>query len=282
MKKNSFPEWLKKRLPAEDEKRLVKDIIGELQINTVCQSAECPNQGECFANGTATFLILGNSCTRNCKFCAIHSSAPEKVDSKEPEKIAKAVRKLNLQHVIITSVTRDDLEYGGVDQFIKTINEIKKVSAGITVEILTPDFKGNFKSIKKLAQAEFEVFNHNIETVPGLYDIIRPEADYYRSLDILYLMKSLKEKISCKSGIMLGLGEKKEEVIQVMKDLRDNQVEIITIGQYLQPSAEHFAVKEFITPAQFSEYKSIGIKMGFKSVIAGPFVRSSYKAAEMI
>ncbi len=282
MKKNSFPEWLKKRLPAEDEKRLVKDIIGELQINTVCQSAECPNQRECFANGTATFLILGNSCTRSCKFCAIHSSAPEKVDTKEPEKIAEAVRKLNLQYVIITSVTRDDLEYGGVDQFIKTINEIKKVSADITVEILTPDFKGNFKSIKKLAQTEFEVFNHNIETVPGLYDIIRPEADYYRSLDILYLMKSLKEKISCKSGIMLGLGEEKEEVIQVMKDLRDNQVEIITIGQYLQPSAEHFAVKDFITPAQFAEYKSIGIKMGFKSVIVGPFVRSSYKAAEMI
>ncbi|MCK8824204.1 lipoyl synthase [Fuchsiella alkaliacetigena] len=279
---SKFPSWLKKRLPAKEKRARVEDTLEDLKLNTVCQGAECPNRGECFAENTATFMILGRNCTRNCRFCAVSSATPDQVDPLEPVHIAKAVDRLDLEYVVITSVTRDDLEDGGVSQFIKVAAEIKKLSTEIKIELLTPDFQGKPKILRQLAEADFEVFNHNIETVPRLYNKVRPEADYRRSLEVLPRLKSLKSEVYTKSGLMLGLGEKRNEVIQVMKDLRSVKVDILTIGQYLQPSPEHLEVKEFITPEQFAEYKSLGEELGFKAVVAGPFARSSYRAAETL
>lgn len=280
--KSKFPEWLKRRLPAQDKWMKVEEVLKDLNLNTVCQSAKCPNQGECFVNNTATFMILGKNCTRNCRFCAVNSSRPEKVDPQEPINVAEAVKKLNLRYVVITSVTRDDLKDGGVNQFIEVVKEIKKISAEIKIELLTPDFQGEIEILKKMAAADFEVFNHNIETVPRLYSSVRPEADYKQSLFVLDKMKSLKAELYTKSGIMVGLGEKKEEVIEVMKNLREKDVDILTIGQYLSPSKLHLEVKEFITPELFAEYKTIGESLGFKSVVSEPFARSSYHAAESL
>ena len=280
--KSKFPEWLKRRLPAQDKWMQVEEVLKDLNLNTVCQSAKCPNQGECFVNNTATFMILGKNCTRNCHFCAVNSSRPEKVDPQEPINVAEAVKKLNLRYVVITSVTRDDLKDGGVNQFIEVVKEINKISAEIKIELLTPDFQGEIEILKKLAAADFEIFNHNIETVPRLYSSVRPEADYEQSLFVLDKMKSLKAELYTKSGIMVGLGEKKEEVIEVMKDLREKDVDILTIGQYLSPSKLHLEVKEFITPELFAEYKTIGESLGFKSVVSEPFARSSYHAAESL
>jgi lipoic acid synthetase len=280
--KSKFPEWLKRRLPAQDKWMQVEEVLKDLNLNTVCQSAKCPNQGECFVNNTATFMILGKNCTRNCRFCAVNSSRPEKVDPQEPINVAEAVKKLNLRYVVITSVTRDDLKDGGVNQFIEVVKEINKISAEIKIELLTPDFQGEIEILKKLAAADFEVFNHNIETVPRLYGSVRPEADYKQSLFVLDKMKFLKAELYTKSGIMVGLGEKKEEVIEVMKDLRKKDVDILTIGQYLSPSKLHLEVKEFITPELFAEYKTIGESLGFKSVVSEPFARSSYHAAESL
>jgi len=278
--KGKFPEWLKKRLPSEDKWVKVEDVLDDLHLNTVCQSAECPNQGECFANHTATFMILGRNCTRNCRFCAVTAAEPEEVDQLEPEHVAEAVKRLNLEYVVITSVTRDDLEDEGVNQFIRTVEEIKKISEDIKIELLTPDFNGKDFILEKLAAANFEVFNHNVETVPRLYKSVRPQADYEQSLYVLRKMKELNPKFYTKSGIMVGLGEKKSEVVDVMKDLRENNVDILTIGQYLRPSKDHLEVKEFITPEVFAEYKSTGEYLGFKSVVSQPFARSSYHAAE--
>jgi lipoic acid synthetase len=280
--KGRFPEWLKKRLPAEDEWLQVEDVLEDLNLNTVCRSAVCPNQGECFANKTATFMILGENCSRNCRFCAVNSRQPEAVDPEEPSHLAEAVKRLNLKYVVITSVTRDDLKDGGVSQFIEVVKEIKKISAEIKIELLTPDFQGEVETLKKLAAADFEVFNHNVETVPRLYSSVRPEADYQQSLFVLEKMKSLNSKLYTKSGIMVGLGEKKEEVTAVMNDLRKKEVDILTIGQYLRPSPLHLEVEEFITPQLFAEYKSIGQSLGFKSVVSQPFARSSYHAAESL
>lgn len=280
--KGKFPEWLKKKLPAEDEWLQVENILEDLNLNTVCRSAVCPNQGECFANKTATFMILGENCSRNCRFCAVNSSQPEEIDPEEPSKVAEAVRRLNLKYVVITSVTRDDLQDGGVSHFIESVREIKKISAEIKIELLTPDFQGRVEILKKLAEADFEVFNHNVETVPRLYSSVRPEADYQQSLFVLEKMKSLNSKLYTKSGIMVGLGEKKEEIIAVMNDLRKREVDILTIGQYLRPSPLHLELKEFISPELFEEYRNIGESLGFKSVVSEPFARSSYHAAESL
>jgi lipoic acid synthetase len=280
--KGKFPEWLKKRLPTQDKWMQVEDVLEDLNLNTVCQSAECPNQGECFANNTATFMIMGRNCSRNCRFCAVTSAKPEKLDPLEPQHVAEAVKRLGLKYVVITSVTRDDLEDGGVSHFIKTVEEIKKISDDIKIELLTPDFKGEVDILKMLAEANFEVFNHNVETIPRLYSSVRPEAEYQQSLFVLKKMKDLNDQIYTKSGIMVGLGEKKEEVIEVMHDLRDKDVDILTIGQYLQPSSMHLKVKEFITPELFAEYKNIGESLGFRSVVSEPFARSSYHAAESV
>lgn len=282
MMKGKFPEWLKKRLPTQDKWMHVEDILEDLNLNTVCQSAECPNQGECFSNNTATFMIMGRNCSRNCRFCAVTSAKPEELDPLEPAHVAEAVKRLGLKYVVITSVTRDDLDDGGVSHFIKTVEEIKKISTDIKIELLTPDFQGDVEILKRLAEADFEVFNHNVETIPRLYSSVRPEADYQQSLFVLEKMKELNNQIYTKSGIMVGLGEEKEEVIEVMKDLRDKDVDILTIGQYLQPSSMHLKVKEFITPELFAEYKKIGESLGFKSVVSEPFARSSYHAAESV
>ena len=279
---SKFPKWLKKRLYTQDKLVKVKEVLEDLNLNTVCRSAECPNQGECFANNTATFMILGENCSRNCSFCAVNSAEPEKVDPLEPSHLAEAVKRLNLKYVVITSVTRDDLKDGGVSQFIKTVAEIKKISAEIKIELLTPDFQGKIEILKKLAEADFEVFNHNVETIPRLYSSVRPEADYQQSLAVLKNMKEFNSKLYTKSGIMVGLGENKEEVIEVMKDLRKNDVDILTIGQYLQPSKNHLEISEFIKPELFEEYKNIGESLGFKSVVSQPFARSSYHAAESL
>ncbi|MFW6273501.1 MAG: lipoyl synthase [Halanaerobium sp.] len=279
---SKFPKWLKKRLYTQDKLVKVKEVLEDLNLNTVCSSAECPNQGECFANNTATFMILGENCSRNCSFCAVNSAEPEKVDPLEPSHLAEAVKRLKLKYVVITSVTRDDLEDGGVGQFIKTTAEVKKISAEIKIELLTPDFQGEIEILKKLAEADFEVFNHNVETIPRLYSSVRPEADYQQSLAVLEKMKELNPKLYTKSGIMVGLGEKKEELVEVMKDLRKKNVDILTIGQYLQPSNNQLEVSEFIRPELFAEYKSIGESLGFKSVVSQPFARSSYHAAESL
>jgi lipoic acid synthetase len=280
--KGKFPEWLKKRLPTQDKWVKVEETLADLSLNTVCRSAQCPNQGECFSNNTATFMILGENCSRNCRFCAVNSAKPEKVDPMEPAHLAEAVKRLNLKYVVITSVTRDDLQDGGVNQFIKVVEEVKKISNDIKIELLTPDFQGEVEILKKLAAADFEVFNHNVETIPRLYSSVRPEADYQQSLFVLEKMKKLKPAFYTKSGIMVGLGEKKDEVVELMKDLREKDVEILTIGQYLQPSKQHLKVTEFITPELFAEYKSIGKSLGFKSVVSQPFARSSYHAAESL
>jgi lipoic acid synthetase len=280
--KGKFPEWLKKRLPTQDKWVTVEETLADLSLNTVCRSAQCPNQGECFSNNTATFMILGENCSRNCRFCAVNSAKPEQVDPMEPAHLAEAVKRLNLKYVVITSVTRDDLQDGGVSQFIDSVREIKKISAEIKIELLTPDFQGKIEILKKLAGSDFEVFNHNVETIPRLYSGVRPEADYQQSLFVLEKMKELKPALYTKSGIMVGLGEKKDEVVELMKDLREKDVEILTIGQYLQPSKQHLKVTEFITPELFAEYKSIGESLGFKSVVSQPFARSSYHAAESL
>ena len=276
-----LPQWFKKKLPPDKDRKKTRELLKSLNLKTVCQEAHCPNIGECFSKKTATFMILGKTCTRNCKFCAVIHGKGEKVDPTEPLNIAKAVEKLKLKHVVITSVTRDDLKDGGVGQFISTIKEINKLNSNIIIEILTPDFKGDKIILRKLVEANFDIFNHNIETVPSLYNKVRPEANYKQSLSVLYLIKKLKPNILTKSGIMVGLGEKKSEVIEVLKDLRESNCDMLTIGQYLQPSQNHVKINEFVTLKQFAEYKKNAEDLGFKAVSSGPFVRSSYKSNEL-
>jgi len=278
-----FPDWLKKRVPASETIDEVHKILNRHHLHTVCQEARCPNLGECFSRKTATFMILGDTCTRNCRFCAVKKGTPSPPDIKEPENVARAVAELGLSYVVITSVTRDDLPDGGAGQFAKTINAIKRLCGEKTlVEVLVPDFKGGFFSLEKVLKAHPFVLNHNLETVPRLYREVRPGADYYRSLKLLKKCKELSPHVYTKSGLMVGLGEKKEEVIEVMKDLKDASCDILTIGQYLRPSPEQLEVKEFILPEVFSYYKEIATSLGFAYVASSPFVRSSYMAGEWI
>ncbi|NNG66034.1 lipoyl synthase [Caldanaerobacter subterraneus] len=270
------PEWLKVRILSEDLNRM-EAFLKNMALNTVCQSANCPNMGECFARRTATFMIMGNICTRNCRFCAVEKGHPQPLDEEEPGRVAEAARRLGLKHVVVTSVTRDDLPDGGASHFAKTIYELKKLP-GVTVEVLVPDFMGNEEAIRTVVEAKPDVINHNVETVPRLYSRVRPKADYIRSLNLLKKVKELDPLILTKSGIMVGLGETEEEVIEVMKDLRDIDCDMMTIGQYLRPSHKHIEVAEYVTPEQFKRYEEIGYKLGFKHVASGPLVRSSYHA----
>ncbi|KHO62829.1 lipoyl synthase [Thermoanaerobacter sp. YS13] len=272
------PEWLKVRLLNEDLNRM-EAFLKSMSLNTVCQSANCPNMGECFARKTATFMIMGNICTRNCRFCAVEKGHPQPLDEDEPRRIAEAAQKLGLKHVVVTCVTRDDLPDGGASHFAKTIYELKKLP-GVTVEVLVSDFMGKEESIAQVVEAKPDIINHNVETVPRLYPMVRPKADYLRSLNLLKKSKELNPYIITKSGIMVGLGETEEEVIQVMKDLRSVDCDMMTIGQYLRPSAKHIEVAEYVTPQQFKRYEEIGYELGFKYVASGPLVRSSYHADE--
>ena len=273
------PAWLRKRIGIDTLNAIkVEHILKGESLHTVCESALCPNISECFNQGTATFLILGDICTRNCGFCAIKKGKPNPVDPEEPKKIARAVELLGLKYVVITSVTRDDLPKGGAEEFRDTILEIRKINREIKIEVLIPDFKGEKEALFEVLSAFPDVLNHNIETVPSLYPTVRPMADFKRSLDILYWTKEYNSGIITKSGIMVGLGETEGELYDTFKMLVDAGCDILTIGQYLQPTKEHLPVKEYVTPERFKDIEEMAYRAGLKYVVSGPFVRSSYFA----
>ena len=258
----------------------MRKLTRALKLHTVCDSAQCPNRTECFAEGTATFMLLGDICTRNCTFCAVRKGKPLPPDPQEPEHIVEAVSKLGLRYVVITSVTRDDLPDGGASHFAQTIEAIRSYNAEISVEVLIPDFRGTLSALRTVIDASPTVLNHNVETVPRLYPEVRPQAKYQRSLEVLKQAKLLNSELLTKSGLMLGLGESRQEVIEVMADLRQAGCDILTIGQYLQPSLRHYKLVRYIPLKEFEEYQNIGRETGFISVISGPLVRSSFHAAE--
>ncbi|HHT47679.1 MAG TPA: lipoyl synthase [Firmicutes bacterium] len=276
------PQWLKVRVQANQGKIKVERLLAKLALPTVCQAAGCPNLMECYSRKTATFLILGQVCTRRCTFCNIRKGRPERVAADEPARVAQAVAALGLKHAVITSVTRDDLPDGGADHFAKVITAIKAINPETTVEVLVPDFQGDVSALTTVVTARPTVLNHNLETIPRLYPAVRPDADYHRSLALLRQAKTVNPRIHTKSGVMVGLGENEDELVQVFKDLRAAGCEALTIGQYLAPSRHHHPVIEYVAPAQFRRYQDIGLELGFRHVAAGPFVRSSYRAAEMV
>ena len=280
--RQKLPEWVKRGIIDTEKTRFVRKILKENQLNTVCDSARCPNKGECYSNNTATFMILGNTCTRNCRFCSINSGLPEPVNLLEPELIAKATKSLNLDYVVITSVTRDDLEDGGACLFAQTIKEIKKIDENIKVEVLTPDFQGNKSSIDIVIEAKPDVFNHNIETVSRLYSTVRNQASYKRSLEFIKYIKQKNPDIITKSGIMVGLGEEDHEITETLIDLKSHDSDIVTIGQYIQPTRKHLEVKKYYTPEEFELLKHAALEIGIKYPIFAPLVRSSYKAKKCI
>jgi len=275
-----FPQWLKKRIPAAGMSEEVRRLLKDLRLVTVCQSARCPNLCECFASGTATFMILGDQCTRNCRFCAVPHGRPPPPDPEEPARVAKAAAKLKLRHVVVTSVTRDDLADGGADHFRKTILAIRQETAA-RVEVLTPDFKGDAAAVESVLSARPDVFNHNIETVRRLYHAVRPEANYRRSLEVLRCARRIAPEVTTKSGLMLGLGERTDEILETMRHLREAGCDFLTLGQYLQPTPAHHPIARFVTPDEFADLKDRGLKMGFSAVESGPFVRSSWHAGEL-
>lgn len=274
-----FPEWLK--IPAPDEKSLyeMQDLIKGMTLHTVCEEALCPNVGECFKSRTATFLLMGDVCTRNCNFCAVRHGNPLPLDPDEPRHIAEACKALGLKYVVLTCVTRDDLADGGASHMALVVREVKKLNPGAKVELLTSDLAGSRDALKNLLEAPLDVLAHNVETVPSLYPAVRPQANYERSLAVIEMAKAIAPKVLTKSGIMVGLGETYEEVIEVMCDLISVGCDILTIGQYLQPSPSHLPVKEFVPPKQYQMYEQKGLELGFKYVVAGPLVRSSYRAS---
>jgi lipoic acid synthetase len=275
------PKWLRKRLPRGPVYENVRKMLNDDLLHTVCQEARCPNQWECFSNHTAAFLILGDRCTRNCRFCAVKHGAGTKPDLEEPKRVTNAAKWLNLDYVVVTSVTRDDILDGGANLFAMTISEIRKEIPGATVEVLIPDFKGDEMALTTVLDAVPDVLNHNVETVSRLYDLVRPGADYKRSLNLLTRVKDAKPSIPTKSGIMLGLGETPHEVKQTLKEIYHTGCRMLTIGQYLQPSMEHFEVDRFVTPEEFDNWRDTALEIGFTEVFSGPFVRSSYNAREM-
>jgi lipoic acid synthetase len=274
-----LPEWIREKKLNLRSLREVKTLLREKSLHSVCESLACPNRTECFSRGTATFMILGDICTRSCGFCNVSTGRPYAAPSPdEPRAVAEAARRLNLQHVVVTCVTRDDLEDGGAEQFAKTIHELRAALPQSKVEVLTSDFRGNLDSVRTVVNARPDYFNHNVETVPRLYDFVRPGSRFERSLAILREAKRLDPTLVTKSGLMLGLGERRDEVVEVLNRLRGVGVEIVTIGQYLQPKREKLDVVEYIQPAVFDEYRVLGEGMGFRAVFSGPFVRSSYMA----
>ncbi|MGB8700228.1 MAG: lipoyl synthase [Thermosynechococcaceae cyanobacterium] len=276
------PEWLRVKAPQWERVGNVKEILRDLQLNTVCEEASCPNIGECFNHGTATFLIMGPACTRACPYCDIDfEKKPQALDPTEPLRLAEAVRRMHLNHVVITSVNRDDLPDGGADQFVQCIRQIRQVSPQTTLEVLIPDLCGNWEALAQILEAGPHVLNHNTETVPRLYRRVRPQGNYQRTLDLLRRSRTLAPWVYTKSGLMAGLGETPEEVQQVMADLRQVDCDILTLGQYLQPSAKHLPVQDFIRPEQFAAWQTVGETLGFLQVVASPLTRSSYHAEEV-
>jgi len=271
------PKWLRVKLPTGKKYTALRSLVDKYQLNTICTSGSCPNMGECWTEGTATFMILGNICTRSCGFCGVKTGRPETVDWDEPEKVARSIKLMEIKHAVITSVDRDDLKDMGSILWGETVKAIRRMNPNTTLETLIPDFQGETRNLDRILAVKPEIISHNMETVKRLSREVRIQAKYERSLEVL---KYLKEQGAprTKSGIMLGLGETEEEVLQTMKDLRNVGLDIITIGQYLQPSKKHLSVKEFITPEQFKKYETIGLEMGFRHVESGALVRSSYKA----
>jgi len=279
--KGRLPPWFKHKPPDPQIMLSMNGLLHGLSLHTICESALCPNIGQCFSSKTATFLILGDVCTRHCTFCAVKKGVPSPVDEGEPQHLLEAVEKLDLSYVVITSVTRDDLADGGASQFVRVINLLHQSRNSIAVEVLVPDFLGSIEALRAVVEARPEVINHNVETVPRLYPEVRPGADYSRSVELLSAVKRLSPEIVTKSGLMLGLGETREEVIEVMSDLGEAGCDLLTIGQYLQPSPQHHPVVRFVPPEEFSQYEQIGKDMGFADVASAPLMRSSFKAAEL-
>ncbi len=276
-----MPEWLRRPIAAPGRQAKVRATLGDLGLHTVCQSARCPNQGECFSAGTATFLIMGDACTRGCRFCAIERRPPAPLDPDEPRRVAEAAARMGLRHVVVTTVTRDDLADGGAAHFVAVIQALRAQLPDVAIEVLTSDFGGDEAAVDAVAAARPDVFNHNLETVPRLYGEVRPGADYARSLRVLARVKATQLDLPTKSGLMLGLGETSEEVVAVMKDLRRAGVEIVTLGQYLRPSKRHLPVAEFVHPDVFAQLEQEARNLGFAAVASAPFVRSSYHAGEL-
>ena len=274
-----LPEWIREKKLNLQSLRDVKTLLRDKSLHSVCESLACPNRTECFSRGTATFMILGDVCTRSCGFCNVTTGRPYAAPSPdEPRSVAEAARAMNLRHVVVTSVTRDDLPDGGAEHFARTIAELRDALPGIAVEVLIPDFRGNAEAIRTVAAARPDYFNHNVETVPRLYDFVRPGSRFDRSVAVLREAKNFDSSIVTKSGLMLGLGERREEVLDVLRRLHDAGCEIVTIGQYLQPKREKLDVVEYVRPEVFEEYRVLGEEMGFRAVFSGPFVRSSYMA----
>ena len=273
------PDWIRIRLSSSQKVNQLKKTLREQSLFTVCEEAQCPNLNECFNHGTATFMIMGQICTRRCPFCDVAHGRPKPLDINEPLHLAQTIAKMSLKYVVITSVDRDDLRDGGASHFKSCIDAIRSTTREIKIEILTPDFRGRMeKALETFSDCPPDVFNHNLETVPSLYPKVRPGADYKHSLKLLDRFKDKHPQVITKSGLMLGVGETKQQVINVLKDLRLHQVEMLTLGQYLQPSRHHLAVEEYITPEQFQQYKEIADSLGFSQVASGPMVRSSYHA----
>ncbi|BBO83678.1 lipoyl synthase [Desulfosarcina ovata subsp. sediminis] len=275
------PPWLRRKLPSGPDYEKIRSMIDKGQLHTVCQEANCPNQFECFSAHTATFLIMGATCTRNCRFCNIDGGRPGPLDPDEPRRVAGAAARMELRYVVVTSVTRDDLDDGGASHFAATIAALQEQIEGVQIEVLIPDFQGSRNALETVLAARPEVLNHNMETVRRLYDTVRPQAGYDRSLELLARVPRITPHIPAKSGIMLGLGETEAEVRQVIRDVRRTGCRMLTIGQYLQPTAEHLPVVEFIPPEDFDRWRQFALAEGFAKVAAGPFVRSSYHAGSM-
>ncbi len=274
------PEWLKKEIPPAGNIRRLNRLLSGHHLHTVCREARCPNRPECFHRGTATFLLLGDTCTRNCRFCAVKTGNPQPQDPDEPGRVARAVQEMNLSYIVLTSVTRDDLPDGGASQFNRTVRRLRERIPGLHAEVLIPDFQGSEDALEMVVRSGPSVLNHNVETVPSLYEHVRPEADYQRSLDLLKHAHERSSDLVIKSGLMLGFGENRKEVVRVMEDLLNAGCRVLTLGQYLQPSSGNIPVARYLAPEVFDHFRRVGLSMGFAEVVSGPFVRSSFQAAE--
>lgn len=280
--KEALPRWMKVRLIQGENYRALKDLMRSQALHTVCEEARCPNIYECWEARTATFLILGDICTRNCGFCAITTGRPQGLDREEPRRVAETTRAMGLHHVVITSVTRDDLPDGGAAIFAATIRAIRDRVPGCGIEVLTPDFQGNWAAVQAVVAARPDIYNHNVETVPRLYSWVRPKAEYRRSLELLARVKQQAPEVVTKSGLMVGLGETREELLTVFRDMREHGIEVLTVGQYLRPDRQHLPVERYYRPEEYAELRQAALDMGFLHVEAGPLVRSSYHAAAQV